>query len=79
MHLASEYVVEIIEDIVAASATMDRDLYKSYALLNRPTLRAMKQRAESYWDCYYRQAYPNKRNYPGIAFFLKIATWASEP
>jgi hypothetical protein len=74
--LAGEYVVEIIDDMVAALSKLDRDIYADFVHENRPLMAVLQARATSYWDCYYRHQYPNKHDYPGLVFFDRLEYWA---
>ena len=75
--LAGEYVVEIIEDIVAASSMLDRQSYANFVRENRPVMRHLRAKAASYWDRYYRTAYPDRAVYPGLAFLHEVERWAA--
>jgi hypothetical protein len=75
--LAGEYVVEIIDDIVASVATLNRDSYSTFVRENRPLIRRVRSNAVSYWNCYYRDAYATRSSYPGLAFLNQIELWAS--
>jgi hypothetical protein len=75
--LAGEYVVEIVDDMVAALWVLDREIYINFVRENRDLMRLLRSRATSYWDCYYRPSYPNRRSYPGLAFLHQLELWAS--
>jgi len=75
--LAGEYVLEIINDIVRALPTMDRDAYANFVRENRPLMRRLRARATSYWDRYYRSSYPERTKYPGLAFLHELERWAA--
>ena len=70
--LAGEYVIEIIEDILAAAPSMDRAIYADFVQENRQLMRNLRAKATSYWDCYYRHRYPDKKSYPGLAFLHEV-------
>lgn len=74
--LAGEYVVEIAEDLVASLPAFDRDAYINFVRENRPMMRLLRSKATSYWDCYYRDDYPDRRTYPGLAFIDELDEWA---
>ncbi|WEX77840.1 hypothetical protein PYH37_002670 [Sinorhizobium numidicum] len=65
--LLGEYVVEILEDIHVAMSHFDQAAYASFVRQNREVMRAMRARATSYWNVYYRQTYPDGKSYPAIA------------
>lgn len=75
--LSGEYVVEIIQDMVAALSGLDRDPYVNFVLENRPLIRVLKSKAVSYWDCYYRHSFPDRSAYPGVTFLHQLELWAA--
>lgn len=75
--LLGEYVVEIAEDIYAAVPDLDASAYASFVRQNRDVMRTMRTKATSYWDAYYRHAYPNRKSYPAIAVLNQLDAWAS--
>jgi hypothetical protein len=74
--LAGEYVVEIAQDIFDALSILDRNAYTSFVRENRPVIRLLRSKASSYWNCYYRDIYPDRRFYPGLAFLHQLEHWA---
>jgi hypothetical protein len=74
--LAGEYVVELIEDMTAALPRLDRSAYRNFVLENRPVMRRLRAQATSYWNCYYRPAYPDRGSYPGLVFLHELERWA---
>lgn len=75
--LAGEYVVEIIDDIVASLSVLNREAYIEFVRENRGLMRLLRSRATSYWDCYYRTSHPDRSIYPGLAFLHQLEIWAS--
>ena len=75
--LAGEYVIEIIDDMMASIAVLDRAAYVNFVRENRGLMGLLRSKATSYWDCYYRVAYPNRRSYPGLAFLQQLELWAT--
>lgn len=75
--LAGEYVAEITEDLAASLPALNRDAYVSFVRENRPMMRLLRSKAASYWDCYYRNIYPDRITYPGLAFLHQLELWAS--
>ncbi|HEV2619918.1 MAG TPA: hypothetical protein VGU23_08260 [Acidobacteriaceae bacterium] len=75
--LAGEYVVEIIEDMVSSLSTFDRQLYVDFVRENRGLMLQLHARATSYWDCYYRAEFPDKRAYPGLVFLHQLELWGN--
>jgi hypothetical protein len=75
--LAGEYVIEIIEELQEALPQLYRPAYANFVLENRPTMRDLRSRANSYWDRYYRQTYPDRRSYPGLVVLNHFDQWAA--
>ena len=63
--LIGEYVIEIIEDVAAATPPSNVDAMISFISENAGYWYVTKQRVASYWNVYYRHKY-TKRNYPGF-------------
>jgi hypothetical protein len=74
---AGEYLVEIAADLVAALPSLDRASYADFVRGNRPLLRLLRSRANSYWNCYYRRDYWDKSRYPALVFLREIESWAA--
>jgi len=75
--LAGEYVVEIVDDILASLPLLNVEAYIEFVRENRGVLRLLRSKATSYWDCYYRVSHPNRSTYPGLAFLHQLEVWAS--
>jgi hypothetical protein len=71
-----EYGVEIAENITASMGTFDRALYEAFVRENRKLMRTLRGRAISCWDRYYRQQYPDRSSYPGVALLRELERWA---
>ena len=71
--LIGEYVVEIIEDIAAATSPSNVDSIISFISENSEYWKLTKQRVASYWNAYYRHKY-TKRNYPGFQLVKTLET-----
>lgn len=65
LQLAGEYVVEIADDVAMCIAQRDTATLAAFASENPVYLATLARRVTSYWSCYYRQAYPERNNYPG--------------
>jgi hypothetical protein len=65
LQLAGEYVIEIAADVAAAIGARNPAALRAFAVENRAYLAALESRATSYWNCYHRQAYPERSRYPG--------------
>ena len=70
-------VVEIAADLTTALPKLDRATYADFVRANRPLLRLLRSRANSYWNCYYRRDYWDKSRYPPLVFLREIASWAA--
>src|SRR5204862_74491 len=75
--LSGEYVVEIVSDIMDAMPALDRESYANFVRENRPLMKLLGAKATSYWDCYYRYAYPQRAAYPGVAFLHQLENWGA--
>lgn len=65
VQLAGEYVVEIAEDVADAIVERNPATLQPFALENPAYLATLERRVTSYWNCYYRTAYPGRHCYPG--------------
>ena len=74
--LSGENVVEIIRDMVDALPAFDREGYGNFVFENRALVGTLRARATSYWNCYYRYKYPDRRAYPGLDFLDRLEEWA---
>jgi len=75
--LSGEYVVEIVEDIYNWTSTLDVTAYANFVRENRSLMRALRAKAVSYWNCYYRHTYPDNNKYPGLMFLHQLERWAA--
>jgi len=69
-----EYVVEIIEQIEAALSEQDASVYGAFVRANSAFMALTKQRATSYWDCYWRARW-RREDYPGARVLALLATF----
>lgn len=74
--LAGEYVVEITEDLAGSLIIFEQNKYVAFVRENRPLMRRLRSQAASYWNCYYREQYPDKSKYPGLVFLHRLEHWA---
>ena len=78
VRLLGEYVVQIILAIqcelvdVDVAGTPLRSVYGRFAASNRKLLDVTFQRAASYWDCYYRNLFADRRHYPSFPILASI-------
>lgn len=83
VQLVGEYVLEIlvtIQDQLAELNTPDaaqHTAYGQFLAANPNFLTLTGQRVTSYWNCYYRPAYPNLHTYPGHALLRSLQAAAS--
>jgi hypothetical protein len=69
VQLLGEYVVEIVLDTreyLAQAGEPLRAVYRRFAADNPQFLNLTRQRATSYWDCYYRSRFPDREDYPAF-------------
>ena len=77
LQLLGEYVIEIIEVIYESRGEINKANLVAYISENPNHYEKTRQRVYSYWDCYYRRAYPKYKrgvapkgesylDYPGI-------------
>ena len=80
VQLVGEYVVEIVE-LIERGLTARSDLapYERFASENPEFVGLTRKRAVSYWDCYYRDRYPDARSYPGLRAMALITGRRVEP
>jgi hypothetical protein len=82
VQLAGEYVVEILEVIVANLDQLPRGAYAAFLAANPAFYATTKRRIVSYWDCYYRWKTPRFKEYAGakiIAHLDQLTALASAP
>jgi hypothetical protein len=75
IQLAGEYVVEIVQNLVANAETLRHDALLQFADENPHFVDLVQQRIISYWSCYYRYRFPNFKDYPGFQFMKTIGLW----
>ena len=75
--LLGEYVVEVAEVICDGLPGFDQALYGSFVRENRTAVRTIRARATSYWNAYYRDRFPEKRDYPALKALHQIERWAA--
>ncbi len=68
--LAGDYVVEIIDDILQAVPSLDRDVVRAFLVANPAFYCLVRARVASYWDCYYRR-FPRDA-YPGFKLLHEL-------
>lgn len=66
LQLIGEYVLEIVELIDARRDVLRRPVYREFSAENPAFIDLTKQRAISYWNCYYRNRFARKDEYPGL-------------
>ena len=76
VNLAGEYVVEIVARIEHALPSMNERVYGDVLARNPSWFATIERRAVSYWNVYYRQAFPQYAAYPGarvVSEFRRMA------
>lgn len=75
--LLGDYVVEIADVICDAVPGFDQALYANFVRENRTAVRRIRAQATSYWAAYYRDRFPEKRDYPALRALHEMETWAA--
>ncbi|MEH6434370.1 hypothetical protein [Massilia sp. DD77] len=65
LQLAGEYVVEIVDDIARGIASRDAGPLAAFVRENPGYMATLERRITSYWSCYHRHTYPDRKDYPG--------------
>ena len=65
INLVGEYVLEIIIRIERAMPLVDGRVYGDFLICNPTWFSTIERRVVSYWDVYYRTAFPQFAAYPG--------------
>ena len=74
--LVGEYVIEIIDRILACVETLKgMDSYSTFSEDNEAFLTLTRQRVVSYWFCYCRGEYLSLRDYPGFRVMNALVGW----
>lgn len=77
--LVGEYVIEILQDIQNNYAMIDTKILRKFLVENPQFWILTKARIISYWDCYYRQLYPIRQDYPGFQIIEQFEKTLEEP
>jgi hypothetical protein len=76
LQLIGEYVIEILDQIDGEFDKIDPVVMKSFMRENPAFLHLIRQRVESYWDCYYRGI--KRQDYVGFRLLNKLASIAKQ-
>ncbi|MFC5830602.1 hypothetical protein [Nonomuraea insulae] len=82
--LVGEYVIEIVDVVWAGLAELDtsgtwqQQRYGRFAAENPNFMTLMRQRAVSYWNCYYRWRFPDFSPYPGAQVLASLRSAATD-
>jgi hypothetical protein len=66
IQLIGEYVMEILQVIDEKLAVLNAEAYSGFLKDNPTFWSTTKRRVVSYWDCYYRRAWPRWEDYVGF-------------
>lgn len=66
VQLLGEYVIELVELIAAATPQATVQNLAAFARENPTFMALTRQRATSYWDCYFRHRFRSLQTYPAI-------------
>jgi hypothetical protein len=75
IQLAGEYVVEIIARMDQVVREEDGRMFGKFLKENPSVISLTRQRALSYWDTYYRTAFFQRSEYPGLRFVARLEAW----
>jgi hypothetical protein len=85
VRLLGEYVVQIVLAIrdgladIDVSGTAMRHVYGRFAAGNPAFVALTYERAASYWDCYHRYLFPDRRAYPSFPILDSIRAAGADP
>ncbi len=65
IRITGDYVIEILQVIKANLDKVDKGIIKDFIAENPIFYNTTESQVVSYWDCYYRNKYPNKEDYVG--------------
>lgn len=66
VQLLGEYVIEIVELIASTIPQATVQNLADFARENPKFMALTRQRATSYWDCYFRRHFPSLQTYPAM-------------
>jgi hypothetical protein len=72
VQLAGEYVVEIANEVADGILSRDSSSIAEFARRNPDYLATFGRRVTSYWNEYYRSAYPCRDDYPGTKVLAQL-------
>ena len=70
--LFGDYVIEILEVLHNELPNDTRDKLRDFFRANPLYKRRIQSRIASYWDCFYKNAYPDLKKYVGYQLFQTI-------
>ena len=74
LQLSGEYVIEILQTIEQRLSEKLLDNILQFSAENPGFFETTKSRIISYWNCYYRFRFPNKKDYVGFKILSIIAS-----
>jgi hypothetical protein len=69
IQICSEYVVELLRIVYKNREKLNSENLCSFIIGNQGYYEKSRRRMISYWDCYYRWAYPKLQDYVGYKLF----------
>jgi hypothetical protein len=69
IQICSEYVVELLRIVYKNREKLGSENLRSFIMANQAYYEKSRCRMVSYWDCYYRWAYPKLQDYVGYKLF----------
>ncbi|PHQ79703.1 MAG: hypothetical protein COB66_06330 [Coxiella sp. (in: Bacteria)] len=76
--LLGEYVIEMLFVIYENLNNLDLEPYKNFIFNNQEFYCLIKQRVASYWNCYYRWNYKDKKDYVGFKILTFIDSYIKD-
>ena len=74
VQLLGEYVVEVGQAVEDRISSFGLEPFVAFARENQQFMETTRQRAVTYWDCYYRDVYRNLEEYPCFRAINAIST-----
>jgi len=72
IRLCGEYVIEVLKVIYLNLGSCNQAHLRAFMLENPKFYEQNRSRMVSYWDCYYRSAFPRIKDYVGFKIFQHL-------
>jgi hypothetical protein len=77
VQLCGEYVIEILQTVESWLPSMHQSTYAAFFLEHPLFFQKTQDRMVSYWDCYHRWLYKQRRDYVGFRLFERFREWSA--